>query len=655
MRYCVAWLITLLGFVSGATAQNGPYQPGKIDRADLAISDCDFDKGAPALKLVDSRNIYYTQGENILKMMAQRQTRIKILKDAGLDYANVRIPYLSDNNAEKVTNIQAYTYNLAADGSVSVIRVDKKSIYSRKISKNTSEFIITFPQAKVGSVIEYNYTLQRDNLGYIEDWYFQDEIPVRYSEFVLRAPLLFNFSEDPFIYNKVEKKETLGDDQLPIDGTLRRIKILEKSYVMRNLPGIEEEPFMTSKNDYRQRISFQLAQTESGNGFTKDIRTTWGDIAVRLNEDEDFGGELRKGIPTAAAVLMDVKQNPDTLSRMIKLYNVVRNSIDWDGGYSIYALSGVRLTWQNKFGSSGDLNTILINLLRQAGIKAEPLLVSTRSNGTVNINYPSERQFNTLMAYVPIGATYYVLDATDKYSAYQLIPAAACNTWALRLTNNNSYEWVELLPRHNYNQVTIVQAAIDAAGTIKGNATVSSSYYAKAPQSRSWQEDETDFVGTYIAPYSPNINIDNLQLLNTDNDSLPLEQKIQFTLPLRNSGGYSYFSLNLFSGLGINPFTADERKSDIDFGYKQEYTLYGSYTLPNTHVFEASSGNFQIMMPDTSIICSINRQADDNLLRVRISVQFKQSYYLAANYPALQDFYKKMFAKLGEPIVVRKK
>jgi hypothetical protein len=315
----------------------------------------------------------------------------------------------------------------------------------------------------------------------------------------------------------------------------------------------------------------------------------------------------------------------------------------------------VRTAWENKTGSSGDINAILINLLQQAGVMADPLLVSTRSNGTVNINYPSERQFNTLMAFVPIGLDYYVLDATDKYSAWQLIPYAACNTWGLRMHSDNDHQWVELLPRHSHSEITVVQATIDAAGTMQGDATVSSHQYAKTPRSKSWLQDETDYINTYITGHSPHITINQLQVTNADNDSLPLEQKIRFTLPLNSGSGYSYFLPNLFLGLYENPFTSDERKSDIDFGCRQDYTLYGSYTIPENHVFETAASSFQLIMPDTSIVFSSNRQMEDNLLRVRVSVQFKQSYYLAANYPALQDFYKKIFAKLNEPVVIRKR
>jgi Domain of Unknown Function with PDB structure (DUF3857) len=127
---------------------------GKIEKADLEMTDCDYDKGAVAYKLIDRGNIYYDRGVDFLKMVQERRTRIKIFKEKGLEYANVKIPYYSRNNDQRISNIEAYTYNLDAAGNVVTTKVDKKSIYTQKLSKNYTQLIIAFPEVKPGSVIQ---------------------------------------------------------------------------------------------------------------------------------------------------------------------------------------------------------------------------------------------------------------------------------------------------------------------------------------------------------------------------------------------------------------------------------------------------------------------------------------------------------------------
>ena len=45
-----------------AVAQKGQPAFGKVDKADLLMTDCDFDKGADAVVLIDYGNTYYDRG-----------------------------------------------------------------------------------------------------------------------------------------------------------------------------------------------------------------------------------------------------------------------------------------------------------------------------------------------------------------------------------------------------------------------------------------------------------------------------------------------------------------------------------------------------------------------------------------------------------------
>jgi hypothetical protein len=56
----------------------------------------------------------------------------------------------------------------------------------------------------------------------------------------------------------------------------------------------------------------------------------------------------------------------------------------------------------------GEINLMLVNLLKEAGLNAHPVLVSTHENGVVNpvdagtFDYPGFHQFNKVPAYVKI-------------------------------------------------------------------------------------------------------------------------------------------------------------------------------------------------------------------------------------------------------------
>jgi len=114
-------LFALLYFALALAAQKNLPAPGKIEKADLEMKDCDFDKGAEAVTLIDWGNLYYDRGItdiSYLNTIYERRTRIKILKESGLTYANASIPYFDNNNEERILKIDAYTYNLDGSGNI---------------------------------------------------------------------------------------------------------------------------------------------------------------------------------------------------------------------------------------------------------------------------------------------------------------------------------------------------------------------------------------------------------------------------------------------------------------------------------------------------------------------------------------------------------
>ena len=57
--------------------------------------------------------------------------------------------------------------------------------------------------------------------------------------------------------------------------------------------------------------------------------------------------------------------------------------------------------WNERSGNSADINLIILNLLRKAGIPCSPILVSTRNNGQVDEKFLSLSQFNGIDVLVP--------------------------------------------------------------------------------------------------------------------------------------------------------------------------------------------------------------------------------------------------------------
>jgi Domain of Unknown Function with PDB structure (DUF3857)/Transglutaminase-like superfamily len=635
---------------------------GTIDTSDLRMKVCPFDSDADAERLIDEGTYSYdsksesgasgSEDEDVVFTLREDiRERIKIFKQSATDRADIKIPVdLSEN--EHVEDFHAQTYNLDDQGNIVVSKLEKRQIYTQHIDKDDDEIVVTLPDVKPGSVIEYEYTKYSDNFIYLPPWGFQSTIPTRYSYLEVRVPQMFNYTTELFLTLPLAIDSSSVINQNFIGGYSARGT--SRIWAMKDIPGLRDEPFMTDASDYLQRIIFQFSSVTYPNGQVTSYNNTWDNLISRLMDNEYYGQQLTKNIPGSKDFIETVSRIPDLEERMYKIYDYVRQNMDWNGDNEFVADDDINKVWQKRSGTSGEINLILIDLLKKAGLDAYPLLVSTRDHGRINVTYPFLSQFNETVAYVWIDNHAYILDGTEKYLPYNLVPFDILNT-AGYLVSPDMKGWIPINDKYyEYkNQVTVL-ATLTPDGILKGKAYVNSYDYSRSERAEEWNDDKTNFKKDFFSDKNSVIKIDSIHVENIDKDSLPLEQTVDFSMPVNSSGNYMYFNTNLFTGLDDNPFVAKRRFSDIDFGFIQSYTFTGVYTLPAGYTLQALPKNMMMIMPDTSIVYTRIMQAVGQNLSIRFTVTFKKPVYTPDEYPALQDFYKKLFAKLNEQIVLEK-
>jgi hypothetical protein len=427
---------------------------------------------------------------------------------------------------------------------------------------------------------------------------------------------------------------------------------------MENIPSLGDEPYMTCREDYLQRVAIRVVAADFSGSLRKSLVRSWPDIIKELMEDEDFGIELKKNIQRTADLDATLKTITDPYQKMALIHNYVKNNMEWDNNYSIWALDGVKAAWRNKKGTSGEINLILINLLKDAGIHVRPILVSTKENGIINTGVAGYDQFNKVMAYVEIANKEYILDATNKTTPCNMIPKEVMASEGLVVdkVSGDTYEWGWKTiwdEKHIFNKYVSINAAIDGMHQLHGDALVMAGGYAKLDLLAGKKQGNTAFKQQLLA--TPGIQIDSIEVTNREVDSLPLEEKFSFTMPVQSSGDYHFMSLNLFTGLEKNPFITDTRQSDIFFGYNQSYSINCAITLPEGYTIEELAKNIRMLNPDTTLIFSRLSFFVDGTLTVRISLDFKSPVYPAADYEGFSAFYKKVFAMLNERYVYKRR
>jgi hypothetical protein len=377
-----------------------------------------------------------------------------------------------------------------------------------------------------------------------------------------------------------------------------------------------------------------------------------------LMDDEDFGAQLKKEIPRTSDLDEKLKNVKDPYMKMVIIHQYVRENMQWNGYDDIWANDGIKSAWKDKKGTTGEINLILINLLKDAGLNVRPLLVSTHDHGLVNTTDASYGQFNNVLAYVEIGNKSYVLDATEKETPSYLIPSNVILTDGLLIEKADSYDWQWKTLWQNDLQsksVILTSANIDDKGKMTAETKLTSYDYARVERSPDAKKGVKDYKEKYLKLDNPGITIDSVTFENLMVDSLPLTQNFYYTQQLPASGNYRYFSTNLFTGLEKNPFLAEKRVSDVFFGKNQSYSIIGTYFIPENYEVEGVPKNVKMIMPDTSIVVTRTVQSDDISVYVNINIEFRKPIYLIDQYDEFREFYKKLEDLLNEQYVIVKK
>ncbi len=633
-------------FVARAQSPALPVQEtqlfGKIDKADLEMKACAFEPDANAEVLFDKADMWYGDG-----VVIDRHKRVKIFNQNGVYEANVRIEYFSIYTSEYIDDIEAETINVT-DGKIEITKLDKKQIYTEHVDILRSAIIFSLPNVKAGSVVEFKYRLHTPFVN-VPDWEFQSNIPERYNELTTAIPDILSYkvelrTNQPFFKDIAS---SAPGSSFNYDKHVR---------AMVNVKSFVDEPFMSSRADNVQSIHFQITAV-TGNNNVSSFFNSWNKVGKFLINNRYFGYELNTHLSGQKELLDRAKLLKDNDQKISLIFNEVKNKLKWNNINTWYTNDGVSKAWDLKTGNSTEINIILYNLLKSAGIDASPFMVSTHKHGKINPAYPGVGKFDRAVVYATgSNGANYILDASDKYNLYNDTPADLLNSFGLLIDNEHqAFKTIFIDNPNTVNERVFINAGIKPDGTMEGVAQKSSFGYFKKNAVERYDKEGVEKYKTYLKGGNSGLNITDLKMGNMDVDSLPLTQEISFKTELNGQDGdYIYLNPDVFSPFRKNPLVSGTRLTDIDFSYNRSFFATAIYQLPAGFKIDAIPKNTVMTMPDNSISFSRLIAEQDGLISVRYSVNYNRSIFLKEDYNQLKEFYTKMYEMLNEQIVLKK-
>lgn len=648
---------------------------GKVEMADLSMVKYDKDTTAGALILFDCGNSKIILDNNQrFQVEFERHCQIKIFKNSAFDVADIKIRlYHSSDTKEELKNLEAVTYNLV-DGKIVKSKLDNKKIYWSTEDKYVN-VSFAFPDVREGSVIELTYNINSQLIYNLRGWNFQYHYPARWSQYTYEIPEYFSYRESSkgylgfdvntsrktFASFGVPSEKVVGPSRAGLERTVTTteyIKVDAKTTTLatKDAPAFIDEPNIDCDENYIQSLEFELSSVIIPGSFPKNYTETWESVNQRMLEDSDFGELLKVNRFISDTVEAICKGKSTGIEKATAIFDYVQKKVKWDGRYRIWSMNGLKKPFMDRVANSSEINLLLTLMLRTAGLTANPVLFSTRDNGVAISYYPTISKYNSVMSVVNIDGKKYLLDATNKYCPFGVLPANDINGQG-RVVDNQTGDWVDLNSNETYTENKNYLLNIDPSGKITGSVTESREGYAGIQFRNDLSSEKTD--DDYIKKLQENnkgLSVVKYSFADKYNNYKPVTDAldVEITDNAEIIGDKILINPLLFERIEKNRFTLEERKYPVNFNYPISEQYVFSYTLPEGYTVESMPQPVALSLPDNSVSISYDIRKSGNKIEVQYKRNINKMIFLPSEYKKLKNLYDQMVKKHSEEIILKK-
>lgn len=664
--------LLVLFSIQGILAQN--YKFGKVTKEELIDNSYEKDTTANAVVLYKEQNINFIYREN--DGFVQRNEvheRIKIYNKEGFEWATKRIRLYDryTSKSEKLLGLNGYTYTLK-NGKVVKTKLKKEGVFEEKTSKYLATKSFTMPNVSEGCIIEFEYKIESP-YAYIDDVVLQYNIPIAKLEVSIKTPEYFNYKKQANIkavyFPKIEEsrnQKNVAVSNKQREGTVFRTRSYELSHSSwvydentitikeNNIPALKTEPFVNNLDNYRSKLILEYSFFKGADGVIKDYTTTWESVAETIYKSDVFGGQLKKigYFKEEINALIEGINNPK--EKISVIYNFLKSKMRWNGLVGFESNSGVKKAYKARTGNVGDINLMLTAMLTYAGVKANPVLISTRANG-IPVT-PTLTGFNYVVTAVEVEGKTLLLDATNTITAPGTLPLRAVNWQGRMIKPNGKSTWINLSPKVFSRENVLLEAEItdnlSITGTVRKRLT---NYLAYNYRSKNVDIEKEEVVRN-LEESKGEIKITDLDIKNLKILNKPINYSYNYTLAneVEQIGNKLYLSPLLFFTANENVFKQDKRAFPIDFIYPAATRYSVNLKIPEGYTIESLPENIKIQYNGNEGDFSFITKVDNGAIQITLTKHLKTTYIIPEKYQEFKTFTDNIVEKESQKIVLKK-
>ena len=654
-------LLILLVFITlfnDLFSQKTTMKWGEVSKEDLAMTVYAQDTSAEAIFLGDFGNVAFEFSRNYPTIKYEYHRRLKILKRSGFGWADVSIPYY---NKERISNFKAQVILPSGEK----IPIKKRETFTEEVNEDWKKLKFSFPKIEEGAIIEWQYSRSSESFFRIKTWDFQRSIPTVISHLTLEIPewysyLILTQGRKLDVNEKASKNKNLY-----YQGSSMEMRTQHLRLAAYDVPAMKEESYVTTVEDHLSKVQFQLSGYQYPNSSYVPVLSSWPKVAEELNDHDYFGdqfnkkGQYKRILDEVSPLLVDAENDKEKAQI---IYNYIGNNFEWDGYHTYMAKENLNECFKLKQASSGEMNLMLLALLKEEGINARPLLVSTRGHGKMFQTYPMMSQFNHVMVLTEIDGKQLLMDAGNPNRPMGVPRKSALNYFAW-VVDEKSPQWIDL-PSPKGITTQYIQLNWDEEQQLHG--VIQSKYegYDAIDVVNSIQEakknvqDGTNVAEEETSDEQSSIIIDSIDVPDYTLPVSKLKTKVYATLPenAQVNGDFIYIQPVVDAPFDENPFKLEERSYPVEIPYPFSYKQIIMLPIPEGFAVEEEPEGMRLTLPNSGGKASFQvSQLSDNQVQIIYQIDIDQLIYSPEEYPALKNFFDLVIEKQEEFVVFKKK
>ena len=619
-----------------------------IRKEDPKVAEIIF--SAPDAKLYPQAGALVLLSDEKIKRTVERTQEsdfhylIKVLNERGKEnFAETAIEY--DSTFERVELVYART--IKPDGKVVYVG----SRHLRDVSKylnfplysNARVFIISFPEVANGSVLEYKVRIKRNQLVNSDDFFLG--YPVQSYEPVLSAKFTLTFPKDQEL-----KVSVLNEEYNDFGANLDALRQEDKENVnykweFKNIPQIIPEPSMPPDPEINPTLLFSTFKDWN------EVFKWWQKLSFdKIKSDKAIKDTVKR----------IVSKNKSDYEKARAIYNFCAKEIRYvaveygQAGYEPHAAAEIL---RNKYGDCKDQAILLVTMLREAGLKAYPVLIPTKQYYNLNTQLPSGL-FNHCIAVLYLGNKKIFLDPTAETCSFGDLPSGDQGRGVLVFEDDNfRIENTSFYPAEHNTVRQELKISVNEDGSVSGEKN-NFTYGVYDQKQRFWllytqPEIIKDMLqataqGISIGARIKDYSISNLHDLNS---SVILRYKFI---------GPEYFTkagllriLPQLSGFDISANIKEKRRYPIDLGLSDTKEFVFEIAFPDNFVVKYLPESMKFDSPWLSF--DLSYSAVKNKIYFSQKIITKKNVISRQEYDSFKRFSEDLARSIKQRIVLERR